>query len=179
MLDKDELKRLRSEEILSVEVITNPGADYDATVPAVVRIKTIRRQGEGFGFDFIADNSQELTRGFTDPSSTLNLQINEQHSLGARLESYNQFKTYDDMTVESENNLIGQDYSHQDSHSHYPYHWRGNTYYNGQVGKLNIDRFIPRHLLSAIRLPTPLHRPWPLPLSRCIPRRAFLPVPQW
>ena len=203
MLDKDELKRLRSEEILSVEVITNPGADYDATVPAVVRIKTIRRQGEGFGFDFIADNSQELTRGFTDPSSTLNLryrhnnldffgmvnywrwdnsnnfrikqstfltdhghiknilqnshvcddwhgqglnynlgfnlQINEQHSLGARLESYNQFKSYDDMTVESENNLIGQDYSHQDSHSHYPYHWRANTYYNGQVGKLNID----------------------------------------
>ena len=47
--DQDELKRLRSEEIREVEVITNPGAQYDATVSAVVRIKTIRRQGNGFG----------------------------------------------------------------------------------------------------------------------------------
>jgi len=41
MRDKDELKRLRSEEIQSVEVITNPGAEYDATISAVVRIKTV------------------------------------------------------------------------------------------------------------------------------------------
>ena len=32
MHDKEELKRLRSEEIASVEVITNPGAQYDATI---------------------------------------------------------------------------------------------------------------------------------------------------
>lgn len=35
MQDKEELKRLRSEEIQSVEVITNPGAEYDATVFAL------------------------------------------------------------------------------------------------------------------------------------------------
>jgi len=203
MQDKDELKRLRSEEIQSVEVITNPGAQYDATISAVVRIKTIRREGAGFGFDLMAANNQNLTFGFSDPSSTLNLryrhnnldlfgmvnywkwdspndlritqstflktdegirnilqdsyirndwqgqglnynfgfnwQINDKHSLGARVERHNQFKTHNDMWVNTENNLTGRDLSHQDDHTHYPYNWQSNAYYNGLVGKLNID----------------------------------------
>ena len=203
MRDKDELKRLRSEEIQSVEVITNPGAQYDATISAVVRIKTIRREGAGFGFDLMAANNQDLAFGFSDPSSTLNLryrhnnldlfgmvnywtwdspndlhitqstflradegirnilqdshmrndwhgeglnynlgfnwQINDKHSLGARVERHDQFKTYNDMWVDTENNLTGRDLSHQGGHTHYPYNWQGNAYYNGQVNKLNID----------------------------------------
>ena len=203
MRDKDELKRLRSEEIQSVEVITNPGAEYDATISAVVRIKTVRREGAGFGFDLMAANNQDLAFGFSDPSSTLNLryrrnnldlfgmvnywswdspndlhitqstflradegirnilqdshmrndwhgeglnynlgfnwQINDKHSLGARVERHAQFKTYNDMWVDTENNLTGRDLSHQGGHTHYPYNWQGNAYYNGQVDKLNID----------------------------------------
>ena len=203
MREKDELKRLRSEEIQSVEVITNPGAQYDATISAVVRIKTIRREGAGFGFDLMAANNQDLAFGFSDPSSTLNLryrrnnldlfgmvnywswdspndlhitqstflradegirnilqdshmrndwhgeglnynlgfnwQINDKHSLGARVERHDQFKTYNDMWVDTENNLTGCDLSHQGGHTHYPYNWQGNAYYNGQVNKLNID----------------------------------------
>ena len=203
MRDKDELKRLRSEEIASVEVITNPGAQYDATISAVVRIKTVRREGAGFGFDLMAANNQDLAYGFSDPSSTLNLryrynnldlfgmvnywswdspndlhitqstflradegirnilqdshmrndwhgeglnynlgfnwQINDKHSLGARVERHDQFKTYNDMWVDTENNLTGRDLSHQGGHTHYPYNWQGNAYYNGQVNKLNID----------------------------------------
>ncbi|WP_091766785.1 outer membrane beta-barrel family protein [Prevotella sp. khp7] len=203
MRDKDELKRLRSEEIQSVEVITNPGAEYDATISAVVRIKTVRREGTGFGFDLMAANNQDLAFGFSDPSSTLNLryrhnnldlfgmvnywtwdspndlhitqstflkadegirnilqdsharndwhgeglnynlgfnwQINDKHSLGARVERHDQFNTYNDMWVDTENNLTGRDLSHQDGHTYYPYNWQSNAYYNGQVGKLNID----------------------------------------
>ena len=203
MQDKDELKRLRSEEIASVEVITNPGAQYDATVSAVVRIKTVRREGTGFGFDLMAANNQDLISGCSDPSSTLNLryrhnnldlfgmvnywkwdspddlhikqstflmadegirnilqnthtrnywhgegmnynlgfnwQINRKHSLGARVERHDRFKTYYNMWVDTENNLTGRDLSHQDYHTHYPYNWQSNAYYNGQVGKLNID----------------------------------------
>lgn len=73
MTDKDELKRLRSEEIKDVEVITNPGAQYDATVSAVVRIKTIRRQGNGFGFDIDLSDNSDLVYGYNDPNATLNL----------------------------------------------------------------------------------------------------------
>ena len=73
MRDKDELKRLRSEEILSVEVITNPGAQYDATISSVVRIKTIRREGDGFGFDVNTGLNQDLRFGKSDPNAQLNL----------------------------------------------------------------------------------------------------------
>lgn len=44
-----ELDQLSSDEIKHVEVITNPGARYDATVKAVIRIQTVRRKGDGFG----------------------------------------------------------------------------------------------------------------------------------
>ena len=49
MRDASELDQLESEDIKRVEVVRNPGARYDATVKAVVRIYTKRPQGEGFG----------------------------------------------------------------------------------------------------------------------------------
>ena len=49
--DNAELERLHSKDIKSVDVITNPGAQYDATVKAVVLIKTLRPVGEGLGFN--------------------------------------------------------------------------------------------------------------------------------
>ena len=73
MQDKNELKRLRSEEIASVEVITNPGAQYDATISSVVRIKTIRREGDGFGFDVNTGLNQDLRFGKSAPNTQLNL----------------------------------------------------------------------------------------------------------
>lgn len=71
--DRDELKRLRSEEIKEVEVITNPGAEYDATVTSVVRIRTIKHEGDGFGYDLSAGNNQNLLFGYSDPSANVNL----------------------------------------------------------------------------------------------------------
>ena len=46
-----ELEQLNSNEIASIELVTNPGARYDATAKAVVRIRTVRRQGDGFGLN--------------------------------------------------------------------------------------------------------------------------------
>ena len=46
-----ELDQISSEDIKSVQLITNPGAKYDATVGAVILIKTKRPQGEGFSFN--------------------------------------------------------------------------------------------------------------------------------
>ena len=71
--DNDELKRLLSDEIANVEVITNPGAMYDATVTAVVRIKTVRRQGDGFSFNTFAKTEQSLRTGLNDPEAQLNV----------------------------------------------------------------------------------------------------------
>lgn len=56
--DNSELDRLSSQEILSVELITNPGAEYDATVKSVLKIRTVKRTGEGFGVNARAYISQ-------------------------------------------------------------------------------------------------------------------------
>lgn len=50
LYDNHELERIPSDQILNVEVITTPGARYAATTKAVIRIKTRRKQGEGWGF---------------------------------------------------------------------------------------------------------------------------------
>ena len=74
MTDASELDRLLSHEIQSVEVINNPGAQYDASVRAVVRIRTIKRQGEGFGFNVNLTDEQSLrVRKFNDPDAAVNV----------------------------------------------------------------------------------------------------------
>ena len=49
--DVQELKQLKSTDIKSVSIITSPGAKYNAEVGAVIRIKTIKPQGDGFGVE--------------------------------------------------------------------------------------------------------------------------------
>jgi hypothetical protein len=49
--NKQELDQLSSDNIKSVEVVSNPGARYDASVKAVIRIITKKVAGEGFGID--------------------------------------------------------------------------------------------------------------------------------
>lgn len=49
--NNDEIKHLQSKNIEKVEVISNPGVEYDATVKAVIRIKTVKAS-EQFGVDW-------------------------------------------------------------------------------------------------------------------------------
>ena len=48
--DVSELSRLRSDQILHVDVVQNPGARYAASTKAVVRITLKKAQGEGISF---------------------------------------------------------------------------------------------------------------------------------
>ena len=48
--DMSELNNLKSTDIKSIELITNPGAQYNASVGSVIRIKTIRRLNDGISF---------------------------------------------------------------------------------------------------------------------------------
>lgn len=47
--DLSELEQLNSAEIAKVELITNPGAQYNSEVKAVLKIRTIKPVGEGIG----------------------------------------------------------------------------------------------------------------------------------
>ena len=59
MRDRSELDHLSSDNIKSVEVISNPGARYAASTKAVIRITTKKIQGDGFGFDATTEGSYD------------------------------------------------------------------------------------------------------------------------
>ncbi|MDY6413286.1 MAG: outer membrane beta-barrel protein [Bacteroidales bacterium] len=52
--DASELERYRADEILSAEIITNPGPEYGQDVKSVIRLKTVRKAGEGLSGNFSA-----------------------------------------------------------------------------------------------------------------------------
>lgn len=199
----EELKRISSEQIRSVEVINNPGSEYDSSVGAVVRIKLRRMQGEGVSLDAKTTVRQWLTRGGTDPNA--NISLNYRHNgwdfFGGA--NYGTFRYYsfgkigggtftkalkheqngsldNDIDVRQLHLNLGTNWQINNNHSIglmlqtnlTPYHkeitiineeiWRNdtfedniistseadlqhqhgltlNTYYNGQVGQLNID----------------------------------------
>ena len=197
--NNSELEQLNSSDIRSVEVIRNPGARYDATVKAVIRIQTIRRQGDGFSFDlrstyyqsenidlvetinmnyrykgldifgsanyvrndwfqkaqisnslqgnkYLDVQEKALFSGISNnltPVVGINYQFNENHSIGLRYrpEYLVSSSTADhalttamiDGVLEDRNETTGTGYSDPNL-TH-----QLNFYYNGTVGKLNID----------------------------------------
>jgi len=58
--DNSELRNLMSEDIKSIDVISNPGAEYGGEVRCVVRIRTVKRQGEGFSFALTSQAQQRI-----------------------------------------------------------------------------------------------------------------------
>ena len=51
LTDLNELRNILSDNIRNIEVVQNPGARYDASVNAVIIIRTKRVQGEGIGVE--------------------------------------------------------------------------------------------------------------------------------
>jgi len=71
VLDMKDLSRLRSDQIQHVDVVQNPGARYNASVKAVVRITLKKAQGEGFSFQDSAEGMYQYGL-----SATNNLDVN-------------------------------------------------------------------------------------------------------
>ena len=69
--DMNELSRLRSDQILHVDVVQNPGARYAASTKAVVRITLKKAQGEGFSFQDYIDGVYQYGHTLTN-----NLDVN-------------------------------------------------------------------------------------------------------
>lgn len=58
--DNSELERLNSSDVRQVKVITNPGAEYDATVSAVIKITTVKNAANGLSL--LADGGVSAER---------------------------------------------------------------------------------------------------------------------
>lgn len=206
--DDSELRNLMSEDIKSVDVVSNPGALYGGDVRCVVRIKTLKRQGEGFSYAITSQAKKYTTCKYFDPSwsvldlnyrtggwdffgkfvhwaqhsfqvsdlyggtfllqdgqqvskmqdGTLNAkvyrgglqgnfgtnwQINNNHSVGFKIDYGS--NTFDDQTMIMDNdfvvNGVVEDHVTSVSETKTPVsnQWTGNAYYDGTVGKLNIN----------------------------------------
>ena len=92
--DMQELDRLRADEILSAEIITNPGAEYGAEVTSVIRLKTIRKVGEGWSGNFSAAYRQGK-ECYANGNAALNYRLRNGMDIFARgyLTSKNQIIT--------------------------------------------------------------------------------------
>lgn len=66
MRDISELDNLSSADIKEVEIVNNPGARYDASVKAVIRINTVRKTGDGFSFDVRSSYWQSQNTDLTE-----------------------------------------------------------------------------------------------------------------
>jgi len=76
--DTRELESLQSDEIKNVEVIMNPGVEFQAGVTSVVRIYTKRRKGEGWGIETEAHNSVNFKNTENNPGGSVN--VNYRHN---------------------------------------------------------------------------------------------------
>ena len=104
MRDDSELKRLRSEDIRDVEVINNPGAQYDATVRAVVRIRTVRKQGDGLSLDLTLSDEHDLRYDFDRPQVKVGANYRKSGvdvfgSVYYYHQDYRQYSTIEDVTT--------------------------------------------------------------------------------
>ena len=111
MRDASELKRLRSEDIRDVEVINNPGAQYDAQIRAVVRIRTKKMQGEGLGLNATLSNERDLRYDFDRPQAKLgaNYRKNGIDVFGLVYfyhQDYRQYSTIEDKTMTSQKTFL-------------------------------------------------------------------------
>ncbi len=116
--NQTELEQINSEDIQSVELITSPGAKYDATVESVILIKTKRPQGEGFSFNTQA--SYYVGKG---PDLALGLNWNYRHKgldvFGSVWYNDNRNIENDDFTFDVQADTVWLLNEHSDIKSHY------------------------------------------------------------
>ena len=100
-----ELDQISSEDIKSVQLITNPGAKYDATVGAVILIKTKRPQGEGWSF-----NSQASYYQSECPDLALGTNWNYRHKgldvFGSVWYNDDRYMQYDDIILDVKSDTV-------------------------------------------------------------------------
>ncbi len=207
--DNSDLRNLMSEDIKSIDVVSNPGAAYGGEVRAVVRIRTIKHQGDGFSFALTSQARQHLynCKDFEPSWSVLDLnyrkkgwdffgklvywnqrgyqisdiyggtvvakdygiktnvqegdldyrghnggfqyvaganwQINDDHSLGAKVElsdnNIGNSRLIMDDDVFTDGVKIDHVYAVNDSNDPTNRNWSGNLYYDGNIQKLHIN----------------------------------------
>ena len=67
--DDSELKNLDHKKVKTIEVINNPGAEYDAEVQAVIKIYTLQNAENSFSFDYLSTVSYYENADFVNKAN--------------------------------------------------------------------------------------------------------------
>ena len=90
-----DLQQLKSEDIQSIELITNPGAAYSSEINSVIRIRTLSPKGDGFGLDI----TEKLTM-WSYVRNTLDINLRYRHNgleIFGDIDLYDGKRKYDDL----------------------------------------------------------------------------------
>lgn len=113
--DLSELDRLSSDNISNIELISDPGTEYDATVGAVIKIKTIHKIGDGLGLNYRqvlaqahkADFQEQLDLNYRKNSFDIfgMLYFDQTHD---RQEQHGMQSVYNEIPLELSSNMLIQ-----------------------------------------------------------------------
>ncbi|MDR0431524.1 MAG: TonB-dependent receptor [Tannerellaceae bacterium] len=108
--ESSELDKLSSSKVLHIEVIFNPGAKYDATVNAIIKIKTVREPGEGIGVDMRSVVERSYKTNLIEQVN-LNYRKNNLDLFGDLQYSTNDLRQESDIfqRVYTQSNVVSQD----------------------------------------------------------------------
>ncbi len=171
MRNASELDQLSSASIKDVEVITSPGAQYDASVNSVIRIKTVKPVGEGFGFDsrtvlgvaHYIYGLEELNFNYRKDGFDLfgmveydnnrdrqsNTMVQDTYA-GSLIHQSTDAKRYNQSSLYA--GKLGMNYIFNDSHSLgfiYDFSFRPTTTRNDSYTSLSVDRILENELTTA------------------------------
>lgn len=121
--DLTELQRLTSQDLREVEVINNPGAQYDAQTNAVVRIKTVKRPGQGLGGTLNMSDYYSPSHGDNRLGTTFQLNYRKDgvELFGGATFDDNQLKGYE---TDYSQLTIGENQYYQQGHTWLGQHYR-------------------------------------------------------
>ena len=142
----NELKMLKSADIKNVEVITAPGAKYNAEVNAVIRIKTLKPQGDGFSLS-LYNQSRLNNKWYNYDDLTLKYRTNGLEAFANIALDNGNYSTEQDVDQEihiskhytKNGTFYGDVFLETDIREKNKPVWELNSYYVGKVGKLGID----------------------------------------
>ena len=93
--NQSDLQQLKSEDIQSVELITNPGASYSSEINSVIKIKTRPPKGDGFSLDVT-----EKTTMWSYVRNSIDLNMRYRHNgldIFGDIDLYDGNRKYDDI----------------------------------------------------------------------------------
>jgi hypothetical protein len=113
--DLSELENINSNTINKISIITNPDAQYSANIKSVIKIETIKIQGEGLGGNL--SNGMTVNRKFSNVSvANLNYRIKELDLFGmAYLNNRNDLQYIDWEQNIARNSVFQKDSNHIDT----------------------------------------------------------------